>query len=210
MVIASFQVQDKLKRARFFQETLLVADIKIDIVFEILFLTFSNANIQFAEGNLTWKTYTAVEALFTTKKIQIINQKEFVKVALDPNQKAFIVHIAAFTLKMTIYPSRQAQIASLKIIKIVVIVPAEYSDFTNVFSDKLAAILQEHIEINTHPINLEESKQLPYELIYSLKPVELKILKTYIKTNLANDFIRFSKFATSVLILFDQKPDGNL
>ena len=55
-----------------------------------------------------------------------------------------------------------------------------------------------------------ESKQPPFGLIYSLSPIELKTLKTYIKTNLANDFIHPSKSPAGALILFDRKPDGSL
>lgn len=36
-----------MSKIRFFQETFLLANIMIDIVLEMLFLTFSNANIQF-------------------------------------------------------------------------------------------------------------------------------------------------------------------
>ena len=73
MVIVSFQVLDKLGRARFFQETFLVANTRMDIVLGMSFLTFSNVDIQFAEGELTWKTYIAANALPTIKKVQIIN-----------------------------------------------------------------------------------------------------------------------------------------
>ena len=45
MVLTSFQVKDMLRRARFFQETFLLADINMKIVLEMFFLTFSNANI---------------------------------------------------------------------------------------------------------------------------------------------------------------------
>ena len=40
--------------------------------------------------------------------------------------------------------------------------------------------------------------------------MELKILKIYIKTNLANSFIWPSKSHAGILILFVQKPDGIL
>lgn len=69
MVIAGFQIQDKLERARFFQEIFLVADTRIDVVVGMRFLIFSNANIWFAKGELTLKTYTATEALPTTKRV---------------------------------------------------------------------------------------------------------------------------------------------
>ena len=53
MVIAAFQVRDKLGKARFFQETFLLADTSMEVVLEMLFLIFSNADIQFAEKELT-------------------------------------------------------------------------------------------------------------------------------------------------------------
>ena len=45
MVLANFQVEDKLGRARFFQETFLLADIGAEVVLGMPFLTFSNADI---------------------------------------------------------------------------------------------------------------------------------------------------------------------
>ena len=211
MVIAGFQIQDKLGRARFFQETFLVADTRMDIVLGMLFLTLSNADIRFAEGELTWRTFTAAEALPTTKRVQIIDRKEFAKAALDPNKEAFVVHVATVTAEpMIIHPAREAQIALLKANEAPVTIPVEYSDFSDVFSEKSAAELPEHTEINTHAIDLEEGKQPPYGPIYSLGPVELETLKTYIETNLANGFIRPSKSPAGAPILFDRKPDGSL
>ena len=52
-----------------------------------------------------------------------------------------------------------------------------------------AVKLPKYIRINDHAIELEESKQPSFRLIYNLGPVELEVLKTYIKANLANDFI---------------------
>ena len=47
-----------------------------------------------------------------------------------------------------------------------------------------------------------DNKQLLYSLIYSLEPVKLETLKSYIKVNLASSFIRPSKFVADTLILF--------
>ena len=65
----------------------------------------------------------------------------------------------------------------------------EYFEYSDVFSVKNAAELLEHIGINDQAIKLEKSKQLLFKLIYSLSQVELKMLKTYIETNLLNGFI---------------------
>ena len=52
MVIVDCSVKDKLKRVRFFQETFLLANISLEMVLGILFLTLSKANIRFAERGL--------------------------------------------------------------------------------------------------------------------------------------------------------------
>ena len=61
--------------------------------------------------------------------------------------------------------------------------------FTNVLLAKNATKLPEHTKTNEHATELEKSKQPPFKSIYSLGPVELETLKTYIETNLANVFI---------------------
>ena len=53
IVLASFQVKDKLGRTRFFQETFLLADINTEIVLGMPFLILSNTNVQFVEKKLT-------------------------------------------------------------------------------------------------------------------------------------------------------------
>ena len=91
-----------------------------------------------------------------------------------------------------------------------IIVLAEYIDFANVFLKKSAVVLPEGTGINKHIIKLVEGKQPTYRPIYSLGPVERKIFKTYIKTNLANGFIQPSKSPAIALILFVCKPNGSL
>ena len=53
MVIATFQVVDKLDRFWFFEQTFLLANISMEVVLGMLFLIFSNADIQFAEKEFT-------------------------------------------------------------------------------------------------------------------------------------------------------------
>ena len=70
--------------------------------------------------------------------------------------------------------------------------------------------LLKNTSINKYAIQLEEDKQPLYKPIYSLKPVELETLKTYIKTHFKTGFIRPFKFFISAFMLFDKKPDNNL
>ena len=87
---------------------------------------------------------------------------------------------------------------------------AEYSDYSNVFLAENVAKLPENTRINEYAIKLEENKQPSFRPIYNQGLVELEILKTYIKTNLANGFIWSSKSPIGVSILFDKKPDESL
>ena len=129
---------------------------------------------------------------------------------MDENSETFVVHVASLNLAPTsgIHPDRAAQIALL--LNEEVKIPEEYSDFTNVFSEEKALVLPEQTESNQHAIELEEGKQPSYGPIYSLGPVELETLKTYIETHLKTGFIRPSKSPAGAPILFDKKPDGSL
>ena len=141
MVIVGFQVIDKLGRAWFFQETFLLADTTMEVVLRMPFLTLSNADIQFAKKELTQRIYTTKDALPTTQRVELIDKKEFAKAALDENIEAFVIHVSSLSLgsKMTIHPAREDQIALLLAEK--VIVPAEYSDFADIFSKESAEML---------------------------------------------------------------------
>ena len=208
IVLASFKVEDKLRRIRFFQETFLLADISAEIVLGMLFLTFSNADVQFVEKELTLRFYTTAEALPTTKWVELINKKKFAKAVLDEKSETFVVYVASLNLVSGIYLDREAQIASLltKEVKI----PDKYSDFTNVFSKEKALVLPKCNKLNEHVINLENGKQSSYGPIYSLGPVELETLMTYIKIHLKIGFNQPSKSPADTFILFDKKPDGSL
>ena len=190
MVIADFQVENKANRPKFFQETFLVSDTQFEVILEMPFLKISNADMLFGEGTLTWKTYTTNEALPTTKQVQIIDKKDFVIAALDANSETFVMHVAFWEQEgMPVHFEKQAQVGALLFNKAPTEVPAKYSDYSNVFSAEHVAELPENTGINKHAIKMEKSKQPPFGPIYSLGPVELETLKTYIETNLANGFI---------------------
>ena len=94
MVIANFQVEDKSKRPRFFQEIFLVANTKFEVVLGMFFLKISNADVAFGEGTLTWKSYTTNKALPTTKQVQLVGPKEFIIAALDADSETLVMHVA--------------------------------------------------------------------------------------------------------------------
>ena len=64
----------------------------------------------------------------------------------------------------------------------------KYLKFVNVFLKELILGLLKYLNINKYTISLTMGKKLLYNLIYSFKSIELKIVNTYIKINLANSF----------------------
>ena len=127
---------------------------------------------------------------------------------MDKNVKAFVVYIAYLILEITIYLAQKAEIALLLIKK--VLLPKKYPDFAHLFLKKSAKVSSKHMKINKHTIKLQKHKLLYYGPIYSLGLVELEILKTYIKTNLANSLIWLPKTPAGATIFFVQKPNNSL
>ena len=119
-----------------------------------------------------------------------------------------MVHVAIWKREeMPVHSKKQAHIGALLFNKAPTEVPAEYSDYSNVFSAKNVAELPENTRMNEHAIELKEGKQPQFGPIYSLGPIKLETLKTYIKINLANGFIRPSKSPAGVPIFFNRKLD---
>ena len=134
--------------------------------------------------------------------------KKFAKIALDENSETFNIYVASFNLTPGLHPDKAAQIAFLLTKKNKIL--DKYSDFANIFSEKMFLVLSERTKLNEHAIDLENGKQLPYRPIYNLSPVELETLKIYIETHLKTGFIWPSKPLTGAPILFDKKPNGIL
>ena len=132
---------------------------------------------------------------------------------MDEESETFVVHVAALEAPlagMAIHPSQAAQISALIQDEAPTEVSPKYADYADVFSFDLAMELPENTGINEHAIELQDGKQPPYGPIYSLGPVELETLKTYIETHLKTGFIWPSKSLAGAPILFDKKPNGSL
>ena len=135
-----------------------------------------------------------------TQKLELINKKDFAKAAFNENIEAFVVYITFFTLKLIIYLARKAQIALFLAKK--VIVPVKYSRFADVFLKKSAKILLKRIRIRYWVGKRQTTTPRP---IYNLVMIELNTFKTYIKTNLDNEFFTALKLLENILILFARK-----
>lgn len=72
MIIRAFLVINKVNQVRFSKKTFLIANISLEIVLEILFLTLSGTDINFLGQKLCWKTYTIYKAFSTIRHIKIV------------------------------------------------------------------------------------------------------------------------------------------
>ena len=77
------------------EETFLLADTSMEIVLGMPFLALGNTDVEFTGlEKLTWRSYTAAEALSTTNWVEFIDKKEFAKTALDKNSETFVIYVA--------------------------------------------------------------------------------------------------------------------
>lgn len=132
---------------------------------------------------------------------------------MDEESEIFVMHIATLEAplsRMTIHSLQKARITTLKQNEASIEVSTKYFNFADIFCKEKALVLPEQTDLNKHAIELENSKQLLYEPIYNLGPMELETLKIYIKTHLKTGFIQSPRSPTGTLILFDKKPDGSL
>lgn len=53
IVLASFELEKKLGKSTFFHKTFLLADISVEVVLMMFFLTFSNVELLFSEQELS-------------------------------------------------------------------------------------------------------------------------------------------------------------
>lgn len=76
----------------------------------MFFLTMSNANINFQAWQLPQKSYTIGDVFLTTRKVKLIEKKEFGIAALDLEHEAFIVYIAALNVDSgdKMHPSKKS------------------------------------------------------------------------------------------------------
>ena len=88
-------------------------------------------------------------------------------------------------------------------------IPLEYCNYADVFSKVKASELPPHCDYDLK-INLEEGASPPLETLYSLSPVELSALRTFINENLATGFIRPTASSHAALVLFVKKKDSSL
>ena len=146
MVVVAFSMMNKVNQLRFFKETFLMANVSLEVVLGMLFLTLSGANVDFLGQELRWRIYTIKEALPTTRRVELVGKKKFAVVVLDLERETFVVYVAS--LSSTLLDARP-YIFGLIIEEAPTKVPAIYSDFADVFSPDLVFELSKHTGIMT-------------------------------------------------------------
>lgn len=132
-------------------------------------------------------------------------KKEFTARVFDLDNKTLLVHIISLTisnLNVDVHSFCRALIALWIIDQAFIVFLFESVDCVDVLSSNFAAKLSKYTKINNHFIDLVKDYQPSYKFIYNLKIIELETLKTYIKVNLVNGFIKSSKSLINVLIFF--------
>ena len=89
------------------------------------------------------------------------------------------------------------------------LVPIEYRDFADVFSEEIAREMPPHRSYD-HKIELEEGATPPVGRVYNMSAPELNTLKDYINEMLGKGFIRASNSPAGAPVLFIKKKDGSL
>lgn len=80
----------------FFEETILLANIRIAVTLEIFFPTLSNVDINFSNQELRWGSYTTAMIFSITRQVKLVGKKEFTTTSFDSEDDIFVVYIAIF------------------------------------------------------------------------------------------------------------------
>lgn len=83
MMIAAFLINNKDKKIQFFKEIFLLANVSLDIIFEMFFFTLSNANVKFLKQKILLQAYIMAKTLHTTCQVEVIDWKKFAATILD-------------------------------------------------------------------------------------------------------------------------------
>lgn len=145
--------------------------------------------------------YTIVKVFSITRQVYFVGKKEFAITTLDQDDEIFLVYVTFLIISDKIHFSYKTKIAPLKVDKAPKIGLPKYSNSADAFFSKLVTELLEHVKINNHVINSVTIYQLFCRSIYSLEPIEFKILKNYIETNKTNGFIGLLKSPSYTQIL---------
>jgi len=134
--------------------------------------------------------------------ISLINAATFVRVCKSEGSTKY---------QLQLCPANSAKVwsSSISTLLDLDIVPLEYHYYVDVFSKAKASELPPHHNYHLK-IDLKEGTSPPLGTLYSLSPVELSALQTFINENLNTGFIHPTTSSHAALVLFVKKKDGSL
>lgn len=98
-------IDDKARKSQFLKNCFLLADISMNTVLEMFFLTQNNAKINFVNRNLNLQYYTTIKVLLTIMWVELIKNKEFEVINLNWNDEIIIVYVVSLSSSdLNIYP----------------------------------------------------------------------------------------------------------
>ena len=127
IIIASLSKKNKEEKSCIFEKMFLLANISMNIALKISFLTLSNIEINFVGHHIYWRIYTVAKVLLIVRQVELIRKKEFADVALDLENKTFVVHETSISQDWDIYHFRRIQMALLKADETYISVSTKYS-----------------------------------------------------------------------------------
>lgn len=171
IIVTVFLVFKKANWVKFFEEIFLIANVSLEVILEMLFFTLSTADINFLNWELCLRTYTTKKTLPTTRHIELVDKKEFIGAALDPEHKTFLIDIASLgsaaflssiPLDADIHLFHKPQISSWIVKEVPTKISNKYVNFADVFSPNLTSELLKHTKSNNHTIKLNDGEQTSY------------------------------------------------
>lgn len=214
--LLNFEITDRLGRTRFFKDTFLACDCENTFVLGMPWLSLANPDIDWTtkeKNHLQWQEYNAQVALETTRRVELTDAETFAEAAMDLTNRVYVMHVKHVPTEST---TTTGEVVSSMDIKQrdydknpKVVLPSEYEDLAEVFSEADVNRLSDHGP-HDHAIDLIDERQPPYRPVYNLSEVELTVLRQYIDKHLANNFIRPSKSPARAPILFIKRPSGEL
>src|SRR5258708_9078262 len=150
-----------------------------------------NLSIDWMETKITFREPKHPKGkLVSSEKVDIcmVSALMMAKICRDPGTPTFMISMAADTLNN---------------------IPAEYHDFSNVFSGEKVGTLTPHRPYDLQ-INIKEGAKPIHRPIYSLSPPELVALREFLEEHTKSGFICPSKSPWGSPVLFVKKKDGSL
>lgn len=87
-----------MRKAWILREIFLLANTSIEIVLEMPFLFFTNADLKFRTKKLTYKSNITAKTLLIAKSVKLIEKYKFVEAALNKNSDTFVVYVVALVV----------------------------------------------------------------------------------------------------------------